>query len=213
MNEQEFDTAMVAAAMAMAAEQGWAQVSVLGAARAAGLPLDRARARFPGRHRILLALGRMADQAALADAPSEGTTRDRLFDLLMRRIDVFQAHRDGVLALMRALPGEPATAALLACATQRSMGWMLEAAGVSATGLRGMLRAKGLTAVWLWTMRAWQNDASTDLSATMAALDTALARAEPVANWLNGVAASASAPSDTGDEAGTEPMSADAPAP
>lgn len=196
MNEQEFDQALVGAAMAMAAEQGWGAVSVAGAARAAGLPLEQARRRFPGRHRILLALGRIADEAALADPAPEGTARDRLFDLLMRRIDVFQAHRDGVLALMRALPTEPATAALLACATQRSMGWMLEAAGVPATGLRGALRVKGLTAVWLWTMRAWQGDASPDLSATMATLDDALNRAAPLANWLNGTRGTAMAPAD-----------------
>ena len=210
MNEQEFDIALVTAAMKMAGEQGWGAVSVLAAARAAGLPLDRARARFPGRHRVLTALGRMADQAALADPAPEGTARDRIFDLLMRRMDVFQAHRDGVLALMRALPGEPATAALLACATQRSMGWMLDAAGISSAGLRGALRVRGLMAVWLWAMRAWQTDESADLSATMAALDTALARAEPMANWLNGVATPAPAPSNT---AGTEPTPATAPVP
>lgn len=201
MNEQEFDTALVTAAMKMAGEQGWGAVSVLAAAREAGLPPDRAHAKFPGRHRILLALGRMADQAALGDPAPEGSTRDKLFDVLMRRVDVFQAHRDGVLALLRALPADPATAALLACATQRSMGWMLDAAGISSAGLRGALRTKGLTAVWLWTMRAWQTDESADLSATMAALDTALARAEPMANWLNGVARPAtpaeSSPQDT----------------
>ena len=198
MDDQAFDQALVAAAMRLAAERGWHRVSVAEAARAAGLPLPRARARFPGRHRVLLALGRMADQAALGDPAPEGSARDRLFDLLMRRIDVFHAHREGVLALMRALPAEPATAALLACATERSMGWMLEAAGISAQGLRGALRAKGLAGVWLWTMRAWREDESEDLSATMAALDTALARAEPMAGWLNG------APRAAEDEPGTD---------
>ena len=186
MDDPAFDAALVTSALQLAAAQGWPQVSVLKAARAAGLPADRARIRFPARHHILRHLGRIADQAALADPPPEGATRDQLFDLLMRRIDVFQAHRDGVLALIRALPAEPATAAFLACATQRSMGWMLEAAGIPATGLRGALRVRGLTLVWLWTIRAWQTDTSPDLSASMAALDTALSRAEPLANWLNG---------------------------
>lgn len=188
MDDLIFDTALVSAALKLAGEQGWDRMTVLGAARVADLPLEQARARFPGRHAVLLRLGRMADQAALADPAPEGPVRDRLFDLLMRRIDVFQAHRDGVLALMRALPTHPATAALLACATRRSMGWMLDAAGESSNGLRGALRVRGLTAVWLWTMRAWQADASADLSATMAALDTALSRAAPLANWLNGTA-------------------------
>ncbi|MSP30131.1 MAG: TetR family transcriptional regulator [Acetobacteraceae bacterium] len=188
MDDPTFDSALVTSALNLAAEQGWTQVSVCAAARAANLSLDRARSRFPARNKILLHLGRLADQAGLADPSPEGSSRDKLFDVLMRRIDIFQAHRDGVLALLRALPTEPATAASLACATQNSMGLMLGAAGIATTGLRGALRVRGITLVWLWTLRAWQTDTSADLSATMAALDTALTHAEPLANWLNGVA-------------------------
>ena len=184
MNDDEFDRALIAAALELAADKGWRHVSVPAAARAAGLDLARARERFVGRFTILLRLGRLADQAALAVAPAEGSVKDRLFDLLMRRIDVFQAHRAGVLALLRALPSEPPTALLLGCATRRSMRWMLEAAGVPAQGVRGELRVKGLVAVWLWAIRAWQSDESADLSGTMAALDAALARAEQAAGML-----------------------------
>ncbi len=102
--------------------------------------------------------GRLVDQAALADATSEGPARDRLFDLLMRRIDALQSRRGGVLALLRALPSEPPFALLLGLATRRSMRWMLEAAGVSTAGVRGELRVRGLVAVWLWTVRAWRAD-------------------------------------------------------
>ena len=184
MDDREFDKALIAAAFQLAAEKGWRRVSVATAARAAGLPLDRARERFPGRCTILLRFGRLADQSALAETPTQGPARDRLFDLLMRRIDALQAHRAGLLALLRALPSEPPTALLLALATRRSMRWMLEAAGIRASGLRGELRARGLLAVWLWTVRAWQADESEDLAATMAALDTALRRAEQAVEWL-----------------------------
>ena len=134
----------------------------------------------------------MADQAALAETPTDGTIRDKLFDLLMRRFDALQAHRAGVVALLRALPSEPPTALLLACATRRSMRWMLETAGASTAGLRGTLRVRGLVAVWVWTLRAWERDESADLSGTMAALDAALRRADRVAAWLGGGAAAAS---------------------
>src|SRR6185437_15637986 len=90
----------------------------------------------------------------------------------------------GVLALLRALPSEPPTALLLALATRRNMRWMLEAAGIRAAGVRGELRVRGLMAVWLWTVRAWQADDSEDLAGTMAALDAALRRAEQAAEWL-----------------------------
>jgi ubiquinone biosynthesis protein COQ9 len=184
MDDPEFDRALITAALDLAAQRGWHRISVAAAARHAGLALDRARARFPGRMVLLLRFVRMADRAALASAAQEGPPRDRLFDLLMRRIDVLQNHRAGVLAVMRALPADPASALLLAAANLRGMGWMLEAAGISAAGPFGRLRAKGLLAVWLWTLRAWQRDASDDLAATMAALDQALTRAEQAAKWL-----------------------------
>jgi AcrR family transcriptional regulator len=205
MDDSEFDRALIAAAFRLAAEQGWRSVSVAAAARAAELPLAHARERFPGRSSILLRFGRAADQSALAEAPSEGPVRDRLFDLLMRRIDAFQTQRAGVVALLRALPAEPPTALLLALATRRSMRWMLEAAGLSAAGLRGELRVKGLVAVWLWTMRAWREDATEDLSATMAALDAALRRAEQAAEWLGWGGRPAVPPHEDSEPAETPP--------
>lgn len=186
MSDSEFDTALVTAAFRLAGEEGWRNVNVAAAARAAGLSLAEARTRFPSRAAILLRFGRLADQAALRDAAAEGPVRDRLFDLLMRRFDVLQAHRAGVKAVLRALPTNPPTALLLACATKRSMRWMLQAAGVTATGPRGELQVRGLLAVWLWAVRAWERDTSEDLSGTMAAVDNALGRAERVANWLHG---------------------------
>ena len=201
MSDTDFDSALIASFFRLAVEHGWAGTSVAEAARAAALPLAEARTRFPGRASVLRQFGRMADCAALAETPTEGTVRDKLFDLLMRRIDVLQAHRAGVIALLRALPSEPPTALLLACATRRSMRWMLQAAGVSTAGLRGELRVRGLIAVWVWTLRAWERDDSADLSGTMAALDAALRRAEQFAGWLGGrgaaTAASDSAASDS----------------
>jgi ubiquinone biosynthesis protein COQ9 len=186
MTDTEFDTALVTAAFRLAGEEGWRRVNVAKSARAAGLPLCEARDRFPSRNAILLRFGRLADQAALRDAPSEGPVRDRLFDLLMSRFDVMQTHRAGLKALLRALPTDPPTAILLACATKRSMRWMLQGAGVTATGPRGELQVRGMLAVWLWAVRAWERDESGDLSGTMAAVDKALERAEQVASWLHG---------------------------
>lgn len=186
MDDAAFDSALVAAFFQLAAQRGWARASVAAAAREASLPLDQARVRFPARAVVLIRFGRMADQAALAEVPADGSIRDKLFDLLMRRFDTLQTHRAGVLALLHALPTEPPTALLLAYATRRSMRWMLEAAGGTARGLHGELRVRGLVAVWLWTLRAWERDESADLSATMATLDAVLQRAERVAGWFGG---------------------------
>ena len=178
MDDTELDKALVAAAFTQAGLTGWRTLSIVEAAQSAGLPLDRVRARFPGPGAVLMKFGLLADQAALAEPPTEPRARDRLFDLIMRRFDVLQAHREGMLALMQGLPADPGLSLALGAATLRSMGWMLEAAGIPAVGFRGRLRANGLVAVWLYTLRAWRDDASADLAGTMAALDKALDQAE-----------------------------------
>jgi hypothetical protein len=184
MTDDEFDAALIKGAFALAAKAGWTSVSVVAAAREADLPLDRARLRFAGRDAILLRFGKLADAQALAEAPASGPVRERLFDLLMRRFDALQANRAGVIALLRGLPGDPASGFMLAAATGASMRWMVEAAGVPASGFSGLLAANGLVAVWLYALRAWERDESADLATTMAALDRALSRAEQAAGWL-----------------------------
>ena len=186
MSDQEFDTALIAAVFRLAADQGWARVSVVAAALDAELSLAEARRRFPGKRAVLRRFGGLMDEHALAAAVHEGPVRDRLFDLLMGRFDVMKPHREGVRALLRYLPCDPAGALDLACATRHSMRWMLAAAGQPANGLRGALRVQGLVAVWLWAFRAFEHDETEDLSATMAALDSALGRAHEAASWLAG---------------------------
>lgn len=201
MSDSDFDSELIAAALTIAGEKGWRHVSAAAAARAADLPLTTARARFPSRHHILLRLGMLADQAVLTEVPQEGSVRDRLFDLLMRRYDAFQAHRAGIVAIMRALPWDPPTALMLTCATRRSMRWMLNAAGVETAGLIGECKVRGLVGVWLWGLRAWEKDDSEDLTATMAAVDSALERAEKAAIWLGAPRPAPTEPADdTGDD-------------
>ena len=196
MTDTEFDTALIAAAFTQASLTGWRNLSIVDAAHSAGLPLDRARARFPGVGAVLMRFGLMADQAALHETANEPRARERLFDLLMRRFDVLQAHRDGMVALLQELPLNPALSMALGAATLRSMGWMLEAAGVPATGLKGRLRANGLVGVWLYTLRAWKDDQSADLAGTMAALDKALDQAERFSSMFGLDTAAVNAPAD-----------------
>ena len=185
-SDQDFDLALTAAAFRVAADVGWDRVTVADAAREAGLSLAKARQRFPARPAILRRFGEQLDQAALAVPPQDGPVRDRLFDLLMNRFEAMKPHREGLRALLRALPRDPAAALELAGATRRGMRWMLNAAGQPTNGVLGTLRLHGLIAVWAWAARAFEKDESEDLSATMAALDKALARAHEAAAWLSG---------------------------
>jgi ubiquinone biosynthesis protein COQ9 len=191
MTDQDFDETLVTAAFALAADEGWHRVTAAAAARRAGLDMVMARERFGATGAILLKFGQIADARALAHALSEGPVRDRLFDTLMRRFDYLQAHRAGVVALFKYLPSQPVMALLLARTTVQSMGWLLEAAGEASTGPVGAVKARGLAVVWGLGVRAWIDDESEDLTATMAAVDTALNRADAlVARFMPGRSAS-----------------------
>lgn len=185
MDDAEFDRAVIGAVFGQAALRGWEDVSLVEAGQDAGLDLVRLRERFPSRGAVLMRLGAQADGAALSGVPS-GTPRERLFDSVMNRFEALQAHRDGVRALLSALRTDPATSMLLYASTLRSMKWLLEGAGIPATGVSGGLRVHGLLALWLYALRAWERDDSPDLSGTMAAVDRGLDRAMQAERSLPG---------------------------
>ncbi len=186
MEDKQLDQSLIAAVFSQAALRGWSDVNIAEAAREADLPLDRVRARFPGRGAVLLRFGVMADQAALATGSSEPNPRERLFDMVMSRFDALQQHRAGILQLLRAMRTDPATSMLLYGATLRSMKWLLDGASIPSSGIVGGLRVHGLLALWLYALRAWESDESADLSATMAAVDRGLDRAIQAENMLPG---------------------------
>ncbi len=177
-DDDQFDTALLASAMSLAATKGWRQLSMPEIARNAGLDIGEVRTRYPFKTSVLLLLGRLADRAALVDDGSLSTPREALFDLLMRRFDVFQQYRDGVLAVLRGLPFDPVLAVVLGAATMDSMSWIAAAAGIGTSGIQGALRIQGVTALWTHALRAWEKDGSEDLGTTMAALEHGLDRAE-----------------------------------
>jgi AcrR family transcriptional regulator len=178
---------VIEVALRLAAERGWADLALADIAAAAKLPLADLYASYPSKTAILAGLGRQVDREALAglEAGSEESTRDRLFDLIMKRFDALAPYRDGLSAVARDLGRDPLAALCGVGQLARSMALMLEAAGVSSSGLAGALRTKGLGAIYLATMRDWFRDDSADKARTMAALDARLRRAESWAHRLD----------------------------
>lgn len=169
------------------AEHGWRGATMARIAAAGGLTLAELRRHAACPQELVMLSLRAADRAVLAGtAPTEGESpRDRLFDVLMRRIDQLQPHRAGVVRFMKDLPFAPLSAIALGFAAERSMAWMLEAAGIGSRGMAGELRKRGMMGVWVYTLNAWMKDESTDMAATMAALDKALDRADQIARSLD----------------------------
>lgn len=186
MSLSSSDEALIAALWRVIAAHGWPGLSMRRLAAEAGMDTATLRERFPTRLDILLLHGRVMDQAVLAGTiPGQGgTARDRIFDVLMRRLDAMQPHRGGILRLFEDMRRDPALALALAPHIGIAMRWMLEAAEIEAQSCQARLLAMGLGAVWLATIRAWARDDSPDMGATMAALDSALDRAERIARPL-----------------------------
>ena len=173
---------VVECALTLAAERGWRRVSLGDIAAAARLSLAELYRLYPSRAAILAAFVRQIDAAVLSEGEAEGATaRERLFDLLMRRFEALRPHKAGVEAILRDCGSDPLALLCGGPRLKRSMGWMLEAAGVPSHGLLGLARAKGLAVVYLATMRSWFADDTADMSRTMAALDKHLRRAESLA--------------------------------
>jgi AcrR family transcriptional regulator len=164
------------------AEKGFADVALRDVAEAAGLGLAELYRVYPDKVALVAAFLAKIDSEVLAGTPSrtdpEETARDRLFDAMMRRYDAQRPYREALGAIRRAGARDPMLALAMAPALRRSMAAMLEAASVPSEGLAGALRQNGLLAIHYAVSRVYDKDETTDLSKTMAALDSRLKTAE-----------------------------------
>lgn len=176
---------VIDAAFALAAERGWRGLSLAEIAERAGMPLADVVDHFPSKAAILDHYVRRIDQKMLEGGTEAGeTTRDRLFDVIMRRFDAMAADRRALSVILRQSGDDPWA---LLCGGRRflrSIALTLETAGLSASGLDGLARINGLTIVYLYAFKTFLDDETADHSRTMAALDKALRRAEDLSALL-----------------------------
>ena len=177
---------LVSAAMRLAAERPWREVSLTDIAEAAGVSLVDVRNELPGKGDILAAFIRMVDDAVLDRAPKRSGTespRDALFEVIMSRFDVLAAYKPALKSIAASWQLDPDVTRAVA----RSQRWMLRAAGISADGVEGHLRAAGLGTVYASVYRTWLDDDDPGHAKTMAALDRRLRRGEEVLKSVDGV--------------------------
>ncbi|MBE9604676.1 TetR family transcriptional regulator [Acetobacteraceae bacterium H6797] len=174
------NAALLDAFWAEVAETGWRGTTIEGVAARAGIERAALRGRFRCLFDFLRLHGEIVDEGMVAGITPDplSTPRDRIFDAVMQRIDRMQPYRVGLTRFLSEVKGDPFTALGLAALLPASMARLLDAVGIDVGGPLGALRVKGLCAVWLYTVKAWREDEGADLSATMAALDRALERAE-----------------------------------
>jgi len=165
-------------------EIGFAEI-----ATGTGISLTQLRGIFGSKLAILAGHIKEIDQHVLAaggDAEiAEESPRERLFDVLMRRIELLEPRKAAVRSLMRSCRRNPGLAFALNGLAVRSQQWMLTAADIDAAGPRGTARAQGLALLFASVLRTWVNDDDPGHARTMAALDRTLARGQRLSGFLD----------------------------
>jgi AcrR family transcriptional regulator len=178
----------VDALMALLAEQPFEDIGLAEVAGRAGLKLSQLRAEFGSVMAIFAAHVKDIDRKVLADSDAEladEPARERLFDVLMRRLDMLSPHKAAVRSLLRSVRRNPPLALALNGLAVRSQQWMLAAANIDSSGPRGMLRAQGLAVLFVQVLRVWVDDEDPGLARTMAALVRVLGRGQRLAGMLD----------------------------
>jgi AcrR family transcriptional regulator len=183
---------IVGAFMQLLATKPIERIDLSEIAERARVPLARLREEFDSALSILAAQMKKIDRAVLegvdpdmADEPP----RDRLFEVLMRRLEALAPYRAAVRSLMRSAMCNPGFALALNALAVRSMRWMLTAAGISTAGGKGALRAQGLAFMFAQVLRVWVEDEDPGLARTMAELDRALTRGQSWSRLLDDLCA------------------------
>lgn len=172
---------IIDAVMELAAERDWNDFGLTDVATRAGLSLAEFRDAFPSKGAVLAGFSRRIDRIVL-----DGTTadldeeigRERLFDVLMRRLDAMAPYKLGLESVAEWVRGDVLAAAALNGVALNSMRFMLAAAGYETEGRTGALKLQGLVVAWARVLDVWFGDNEPGLARTMAALDRELRRGE-----------------------------------
>jgi AcrR family transcriptional regulator len=186
---------IVDALMELAADRRFEDISVRDICKTAGVSLADFRDAFPSKGAVLAGFSRRIDHAVLAEHGEEladESPRERLFDILMRRLEAMAPYREGVREAAAWLRRDPAAALAMNQVVMSSMRFMLEAAGIEAEGAGGVVKLQGLALAWARMIRVWLDDDEPALSKTMAELDRVLTRGERVATGVDRLSALAS---------------------
>lgn len=179
---------IINAFLALLAERRFEEIGLNDIAARAGVSLADFRGEFASALGILAAHVKEVDRAVLAGGDADMTEeppRERLFDVLMRRLETLEPHKAAIRSLLRSAAYNPPLALGLNQLGVRSMQWMLTAADIDAQGSTGMVRSQGLACLFASVLRTWVNDDDPGLARTMAELDRQLARGARWASFLN----------------------------
>lgn len=172
---------IVDALMTLAAEQPWNDIEIGEIAREANVTLAEFRDAFPSKGAVLAGLARRIDRQVLqgtSDDLAEEPARERLFDVLMRRLDAMAPYKRALRRIAFALRSDPLSLLALNGVALNSMRFMLAAANISTEGPLGNLKVQGTVIAFANTLETWFTDDDPSHARTMARLDREIRRGE-----------------------------------
>ncbi|RAI43294.1 TetR/AcrR family transcriptional regulator [Rhodoplanes roseus] len=181
---------MIEAFMELLAEQPWETIGLGDIAARAGVSLAELRGQFGSKLAILAAHIKEIDREVLDgdhDDMTDEPTRERLFDVLMRRFEALSPYKESVRSLLQSARTNPPLALALNNFAVTSMQWMLAAAEIPSSGPTGLLRAQGLALLYANVMSTFLDDDEPGHARTMAALDRALGRGQQISGVFDRV--------------------------
>jgi AcrR family transcriptional regulator len=179
---------IIAAFMTILRARAFEDIGFSDIAARAEVSLSELRKEFGSKLAILSAYIKDVDRQVLdgidVDMANE-PARERLFDVLMRRIEVLAPEKDAIRSLMRSVQRDPCLAMALNCMAVQSQQWMLTAADIDAAGPRGAVRAQGTALLFARVLQTFVHDDDPGHARTMAALDRQLSRGERLSGFLD----------------------------
>ncbi len=179
---------IIAAFIGLLAEHAFEDIGFADLAARAGVSLAVLRGEFGAKLPIYAAFVKEIDRKVLAGGDAdmaEEPPRERLFDVLMRRLEALASYKAAIRSLLRSARRHPGLALALNGIAVRSQQWMLTAANIDAAGPRGIVRAQGVALLFAGVLRTFVDDEDEGLARTMAALDRALARGQRWSGFLD----------------------------
>ncbi|WP_424362351.1 TetR/AcrR family transcriptional regulator [Methylocystis parvus] len=169
---------VIDAALRLAARRDFGDVSLTDIAHEADISLAEMRDLFPSKGAIIGGFNRKIDREvleAVSEQDSHDPARDRLYEVLRKRLEALEPYRDSLSSIARWAARDPLTGTALNRETVNSMRFMLEAADIDCDGPVGSLKLQGLALAWGRVLDAWFQDG---FSFALETLDREIARGE-----------------------------------
>jgi AcrR family transcriptional regulator len=169
------------AAFALAERMEWSAIGMRAIAAQAGIGLPELMHHASSKSSILQTFARDIDEAMLLmfqRYPAEGEPHDRIFDVMLKRLEILGPYRAVIASVLRSRKVDPGEAVRMLQSVSESIGWMVTAARVEEEPAWQSLGRFGLMRAYLRALSVWAKSDDPGMTRSMAALDRALRDSE-----------------------------------